>query len=87
LEIVYCAFYIYYYVGESVLAGVALWLFRLAFVHHFKARKVEHNQKMRDLQDERIQKTTETFMNIKTLKLYGWEEKFSQRITEDYVKE
>ena len=42
---------------------------------------------MKELNDERIQKTTESFMNIKMLKLYGWEEKFSEQITNDFANE
>lgn len=78
LELIYCAIYIYYYVGWSVLAGLALWLFRIGFMKLFKPGRVAHNEKMRELQDQRIQKTTESFMNIKMLKLYGWEGKFSE---------
>ena len=26
-------------------------------------------------------------MNIKMLKLYGWEERFSKKITDDYIQE
>ena len=36
------------------------------------------------MNQERIQKVTESFMNIKTLKLYGWESKFQKTITKEY---
>ena len=48
-EFMYCAFFIYYYVGVSVFAGLALWLFRLGFVKLFEARKMEHADRMNEL--------------------------------------
>ena len=53
-EIIYCAFFIYYYVGVSVFAGLALWLFRIGFVKLFEARKMAHNDRMNELQTERV---------------------------------
>ena len=35
------------------------------------------------LEDQRTQKTTEAFTNIKMLKLYGWEERFAEQIGDD----
>lgn len=40
-EIAYCAFFIYYYVGWSILSGLALWLLRFAALRFFKRDKVE----------------------------------------------
>jgi len=40
-ELAYCAFFIYYYLGWSVLSGLLLWLLKIAVLKIFKARKVE----------------------------------------------
>ena len=45
-EIAYCAFFIYYYLGWSVLSGLALWLLRFAIVRLFKGNKVEYYAKV-----------------------------------------
>ena len=42
---------------------------------------------MRELSDKRILYVTECFNNIKTLKLYGWEQKFKTKIEEIYQEE
>ena len=84
IEFFYCAFFIYYYVGCSVFAGVILWLIRMGINKYFEERKVDIQNKMREYEEEVTQKTTEAFMNIKLLKLYGWEEKFSERIKKDF---
>lgn len=75
-EIAYCAFFIYYYLGWSIISGLLLWLLRFFLLKLLKENKVEYYAKLVDLSDKRLQKTTESFMNIKTLKLYGWENKF-----------
>lgn len=46
LELAYCAFFIYYYLGWSILAGVFLWLLRIACLRAFKDRKYEYHAKM-----------------------------------------
>ena len=54
LEICYCAFFIYYYVGWSILAGLVLWLMRLGLLKFFEAGKYEYSNKMREFRTERI---------------------------------
>ena len=86
-EFAYCAFFIYMYIGWSVLSGLALWLIRFAFMRCIGQDKIEFRHKMQDLQDNRLQKTTESFINIKMLKLEGWESRFQEQITRDYEQE
>ena len=45
-EIAYCAFFIYYYLGWSILSGLALWLVRFVLLKIFKDDKVEYYAKM-----------------------------------------
>jgi ABC-type bacteriocin/lantibiotic exporter with double-glycine peptidase domain len=47
----------------------------------------ENQEKVAMAQSARMQKTRECFQNIKMLKLYCWEEKFQNRITDDYYEE
>ena len=86
-EIAYCAFFIYIYVGWSILSGLALWLIRFVIMRYIGHDKMEFQQKMNELKDTRLQKTTESFMNIKMLKLQGWETRFQEQITKDYENE
>ena len=41
-EIAYCAFFIYYYLGWSVLSGLALWLVKFAIMRFYKEDKLEY---------------------------------------------
>lgn len=50
-ELLYCAFFIYYYLGWSVLSGLALWLLRFGFLKLFKDEKLEYHMKMQELSD------------------------------------
>ena len=53
-EIAYAAFFIYYYLGWSVLSGLALWLLKFAIMRFFKENKLEYHSKMQELSDTRI---------------------------------
>ena len=76
IEIIYCSSFIYFYLGWSSLAGLALWLVRFFALRLVKENKLDYHAKMQNLREQRIQKTTESFMNIKMIKLYGWESQF-----------
>ena len=54
IEIAYSAFFIYYYLGWSVLSGLALWLLKFAIMRFFKEDKLEYRSKMNELSDARI---------------------------------
>ena len=41
LEIAYCSFFIYYYLGWSILSGLALWLLKFAALRFFKRDQVK----------------------------------------------
>lgn len=54
LEFAYCAFFIYYYLGWSILSGVVLWGLRFLFLRSFKDNKIEFNAKMQEQREVRI---------------------------------
>ena len=53
-EIAYCAFFIYIYVGWSILSGLALWLIRFVIMRYIGHDKMEFQQKMNELKDTRL---------------------------------
>ena len=54
IEITYCSFFIYFYLGWSSLAGVALWLIRFFALRFMKENKLEFHAKMQNLREQRI---------------------------------
>ena len=53
-EIAYCAFFIYYYLGWSILSGLALWLLKFAALRFFKRDNLEVQTQMSALRDSRL---------------------------------
>ena len=43
LEIAYCSFFIYYYLGWSALSGLALWLIRFLTLKLVRENKLEYH--------------------------------------------
>ena len=84
LEFAYCAFFIYYYVGWSILSGAAVWIVRYLVMSYLNEDRHDFHTKMHEMADKRLQKTTESFLNIKLLKLQAWEDKFQEQITKEY---
>ena len=80
LDIMVGLYYIYYSVGWcSVIALVS----NLGFMYYYKKKgdkDQEKRKKIRQLDDQRNTYTVESLTNIKTLKLYGWEQKFKNKI-------
>ena len=50
-EIIYCVFFIYQYLGWSVLSGLALVLVRILLLYFMKDDKIEYHNKMKELGD------------------------------------
>ena len=59
----------------------------LLYQRYKNKEESSQNKKIRELADKRQLYVTESFNNIKTLKLYGWEEKFKNKIEEIYQEE
>ena len=54
LEIAYCAFFIYYYLGWSVLSGLALWALKFTVVKYFRRGKEDYHEKLVEIQNSRV---------------------------------
>lgn len=84
---IYAAYFLYLYMGLSVLSGIAL--FAITFTINFFIGKWRHARwlRQRSVRDKRNQETSEAFGNAKMLKLYGWKDLFLGRIAEKREEE
>ena len=80
IKLVYCLYKLYTILGSTFIVGIALFLFLIKLdrkVHdslsdkHHERHKVE--KKLGELQQE-------VFENVKTIKFYGWDQKFLDKI-------
>ena len=80
LEIALGVYYIYNSVGIYAITAT---ICNIGFMYYHKKKgdqDEEKRKKMRQLADQRNTYTVESLSNIKTLKLYGWEQKFRNKI-------
>ena len=76
-------FYVYLlfqYFGYSFLFGLAGLLVMIAFLVKIQSEKLKIQKKLNIARDERMKIVTQTFNMIKTIKLYSWEDAFSNKI-------
>ena len=74
---------IYYSFRANGWSTIFIVIFQLGFMIYHKnkgERDREKHEKLRQLNDQRSTYTVECLTNIKTLKLYGWEQKFKNKI-------
>ena len=75
----YC-YMLFKFFGISFLFGIAT-LFLFMFINVLFSKKFKKLQKKQmALKDKRMKKITETFNNIKILKLYAWEDEFKDKV-------
>ena len=74
------SYMLFKFFGISFIFGI-ITLFLFMFVNFLFSKKFKKLQKRQmALKDKRMKKITETFNNIKILKLYSWEEEFKDKI-------
>ena len=74
------SYMLFKFFGISFIFGI-ITLFFFMFVNFLFSKKFKKLQKRQmALKDKRMKKITETFNNIKILKLYSWEEEFKDKI-------
>ena len=87
MNLILSAYLVFTYIGWSgliVLLGLGLhWA--LNYVRGKTEKEI--NEKKREFSTERMKYINESFYNIKSLKLFGWESKFLNKIEECYVSE
>ncbi|KAJ7984782.1 hypothetical protein DPEC_G00358350 [Dallia pectoralis] len=87
LQIMLALYFLWQYLGPSVLAGVAVMIllipFNAAIAMKTRAYQVEQMQ----YKDSRIKLMNEILNGIKVLKLYAWENSFKEKVLEIRQKE
>ena len=79
-QIISYSYMLFKYFGISFIFGLVTLIIFL-FINFYFQRKFKKTQKEQmKLKDKRMKVTTETFNNIKVLKLYSWEDEFLNRI-------
>ena len=74
------SYMLFKFFGFSFIFGI-ITLFFFMFINFLFSKKFKKlHKKQMALKDKRMKKLTETFNNIKILKLYSWEEEFKNRI-------
>ena len=77
----YC-YMLFKFFGFSFIFGIAT-LFLFMFINFLFSKKFKKLQKKQmALKDKRMKKITETFNNIKILKLYAWEDEFKEKVNQ-----
>jgi len=80
IKIVVYSYMLFEFFGYSFLFGFLVLVISL-IANFFIQRKFQlRNKEMLKKKDERMRVTTETFNNLKVLKLYSWEDEFLERI-------
>ena len=87
MNLILSAYLVFTYIGWSgliVLLGLGLhWA--LNYVRGKTEKEI--NEKKREFSTERMKYINESFYNIKSLKLFGWESKFLSKIEDCYLSE
>ena len=81
------SYMLFKFFGFSFIFGIAT-LLLFMFINFLFSKKFKKLQKKQmALKDKRMKKITETFNNIKILKLYAWEDEFKNKINESRENE
>lgn len=87
IKIIVYSFMLFQFFGYSFLLGFGI-LFIALTVNFFIQKKLQQrNKEMLKKKDVRMRVTTETFNNLKVLKLYSWEDEFLNRINKSREEE
>ena len=82
LQILVSLYLLWGQIGVSSLAGFGVMLL-LVPLNAYSAKIMRQRQKeLMQAKDQRVKLTNEVFSSIKVIKLYGWEQKFGEKISE-----
>ncbi|KAF4617372.1 hypothetical protein D9613_005686 [Agrocybe pediades] len=80
VHIVFCMIFLYQVLGWSSLVGIAVMIVLLPFPGYIsKVLQAAQKQRMKKT-DARVQAVTETVNILRMVKLFGWEQKMSERL-------
>ena len=78
--LIYCSVRLFQKVGFTYMIGLSLFVFCYYFDRYFRRTlAVEHHEQSK-IHEKRMNLTSESFENVKTLKFYGWDEYFKKEI-------
>lgn len=83
----YCSFRLLIKVGPTFLIGLSLFIICYYFDRYFHRTLSEEHHEESKIREKRMNLTSESFENIKTLKFYGWDEYFKKEILKFRAKE
>lgn len=71
---------LYYKMGPACLIGMSLFAVTICIDQYLNKSLSEHQHEENKVKEKRLTLTTETFESIKTIKFYGWDESFMNKI-------
>lgn len=80
LMLIFCIVLLYSLLGWSALAGGSIIILLLPFNYKFSAWVGRAQKTMLGVTDKRIQKMNETFLSIRIIKFFAWEDNFFNEI-------
>lgn len=83
----YCSIRLFQKIGWTYLIGLSLFVICYYFDRHFHRQLSEEHHEQHKLHEKRMNLTSESFENIKTIKFYGWDEYFKKEILKYRSKE
>lgn len=83
----YCSFRLLQKVGPTFIIGLSLFVICYYFDRYFHRTLAEEHHEQSKLHEKRMNLTSESFENIKTIKFYGWDEYFKKEILKFRQKE
>lgn len=78
--LIYCSIRLFQKVGFTYLIGLTLFYLCFRFDKYFHRELAEEHHQQSKLNEKRMNLTSESFENIKTIKFYGWDEYFKKEI-------
>lgn len=80
IKIIVYSFMLFQFFGISFLFGFSILAISLTCNFFIQKKLQQRYKEMYKMKDDRMRVTTETFNNLKVLKLYSWEDEFLNRI-------
>ena len=69
----FCSIRLFQILGPAFFVRLALMFFCYHFIKYFNLQLTDKKHECKMFEEKRINITTETFENIRTIKLFGWE--------------
>lgn len=85
--LVVCVIQLWFFLGKSTLASIPIYLFYVPFISYTTRQLMRRFPEMMKAKDSRTKSTMNIVRNIKSLKLYAWEEPFVDRVKTDRENE